>query len=348
MRRRFGTLLAGAAVAGSAISGCAPQDSGDKVTLRISDGWSAKHPISTSGTIPFLKHLEEEGKKVGISIDYFAVGQLGKPREALTLLRTGALDIAPVVPAYNANELPLASVSELPGLVKDTCAGVRALTPMIRPGGILYEKQIKQYGVRPIWSTMISGYEVFTSEKKVTSPNSLVGLMIRTPGGIVDRLTRQLGAAPVQIEGPDLYEAVARQTVSGAVLSPLSVTSYSLQEVLKYSTLGANLTTTTIMFSISDRTWERLNEAQRKVVMDASAIADAGACKGLAAATQKATETVRKAGVEFTEVTGPVKVAWDKQLEPIRDNWVNDLESIGLPARAVRDDFEKHLAEEQR
>ena len=348
MKRSFGAMLAGVVVLAAALTGCGSQDTGSEVTLRISDGWSAKHPIGASATQPFLAYLAEHGSAVGLKVDYYAVGQLGKPKDALPLLRTGALDIAPVVPAYNANEVPLASVSELPGLVPDACTGIEALMPMVEPGGLLYQTQFSKQSVRPIWGVMIPGYEVFTSEKRVTAPDSLIGQLIRSPGGIVDRLTRQLGAAPVQMAAPDLYEAVARQTVSGAILSQLSVTSYSLQEVLRYATRGANLTTTTIVFSISDKAWDRLNDAQRKVLQEASRIATTGGCKGLTEADAKATAKVRAAGVEMTEISGPIKDAWDATLRPVRDNWVRDLESVNLPARAVLDDFQKRLTEAAR
>lgn len=339
-------MAVGAAVALAATSGCSRADTEtDSVAITFADNFSATHPIGRGGTQPFLQYLQEHGPDVGLDVTYFAAGQLGKQKDALTLLRSQAVHIAPVIPAYLANEIPLSSVGELPGLVEDPCVGIETLLPMTQEGGSLYTAEFEEQKVMPLWGVMIPGYEVFTSDAPVLSPHDLDGSLIRSPGGAGDRMVSGLGASPVSIAAPDLYEAVARQTVSGAVLPQLSVTSYSLQEVLGYSTLGANLSTTTVFYGVSTDLWHSLDEAQQNVLREASDIAQTGACQEMVTATETAESKIRDAGVEMIAITGDRQAEWDAALEPVRQKWVDDLSSAGLPAEDILTEFEQGVAE---
>ncbi|MFT3660771.1 MAG: TRAP transporter substrate-binding protein DctP [Gordonia sp. (in: high G+C Gram-positive bacteria)] len=345
-RRRAGRIRAWAALCALAllaVTGCAVGEDRGVTTLVFADNFSPTHPIGAGGVQPFIEHLREHGPAVGLDVDYFGAGQLGKQKDVLTLLDTGAIDMGLVIPAYLADALPLTGVGELPGLVTDSCAAGAAMMPMVSPGGLLYETELANYGVLPLWPISIPGYEIFTATEKVSVPADVKGLMIRTPGGIGDRIVRGLGAAPVSIPGPDLYEAIARATVSGAMLTRISVKSYSLEEIIGYSTLGANLSATSIYVSIDHEKWKTLTAAQQKVIRDASAMAQGSVCKALTAASDKAVEFMRSAGMHLHEITEAERPAWDAALTPIRADWVRDLESAGLPAAAALDEFEKRI-----
>lgn len=341
--RRTKTLGVLAALVLSTATGCASEES-DRVTLTFSDGFSPTHPIGKGGAQPFLNYLRQHGPDVGLDVEYFAAGQLGKTKDALHLLRSDAVQIAPVIPAYLANELPLSSVGELPGLVEDTCAATEALMPMVQPGGVLFDHELKQQGVVPLWGVAISGYEVFTADKPVTHPDDLRGSLIRSFGGVGDRLVKGLGAEPVQIAGPEIYEAIARKTVTGAVLTRISVKPYSLDEVIGFSTAGANLSATTVLYSVGAEVWDRLDEPQKNVLTEASALAQRSACEGLAADNEAALDLMREAGMTVTEIDARNRQDWTDALTPIRQQWVDDLESVGLPADAVLNEFERRLA----
>lgn len=346
---RIRTAIATLVVAATAVTGCSASDP-DPGTVKITfvDQFSTTHPIGKGGAQPFLKYLEEHGPDVGLDIEYFAAGQLGKPKDALHLLRSGAADITPIIPAYLANELPLSSVGELPGLVTDPCAATEALMPMTQEGGVLYEEELERNGALPLWGVMISSYDVFTTEKAIRRPDDLHGMLIRSTGGVGDRVVRDLGAAPVSISAPDLYEAASRQTVSGAVMPQLSIPTYSLQEVLKYATHGANLSASTVLYAIGSDLWKTLNTEQRQVLQDASHLGQTSGCTELKKSTEAATKSTREAGVEMIEIEGSDKKLWVDALAPIREEWVRDLTSVDLPAATVLAEFEQRLNREKK
>lgn len=344
--RRVRNLLGGLVVTSLAFaSGCAthPTESDDTVSLIFSDHYSATNPVGKGGIQPFLAHLDEHGPEVGLDINYYGPGQLGKRTDVLTLLRSGAIDIAPVVPSNTPNELPLATVSDLPGLSDDPCRTAEALLPMVKPGGMLYEEELKSRGAHPLWSVVLSDYEVYTTDLEVTVPSDLKGSLIRSPGGVFDRALDGLGTAGVQINATDLYEAVARKTVSGTLLPKYAVPTYSLEEVIDHGTDGANIGANTVYLAISPNAWDKLNDEQKKVVEEASAISQREVCASVAEATNKADETMRAAGLQITEIDGADKALWEEAMEPLRQEWVEALESKGLPAGEVLDELENRL-----
>lgn len=330
-----------ALTAGCAAAGGESRDA--SVTLVFADHFSKTNPMGRGGVTPFLDHIKEHGPAVGLDVNYFGPGQLGKRTDGPTLLRTGAVDITPVTPATSVDKVPLSTVADLPGMVSDSCEAASAILPMVQPGGTLYETELKQQGIHVLWSISVADYEIYTTDKRVARPSDLEGSLIRTPGGVADRTLAGLGAAPAQITVTDLYEALARRTVSGANLPQYSVPTYSLHEELNFGTQGAQIGANAMHVAISPMTWGKLNPEQRRVIEDASAIAQGGVCREVAEESEKAAEVMREAGVELTQIAGTDRAEWDRALEPIRQQWVKDLESRGLPAREVLAEAENRL-----
>jgi len=341
-----------AAAAGLALSlvlvaGCGGS-SGEEVELVIADGYPASHPIGKGGSKPFIEYLKENGPEVGMEVKDFAPGQLGKQTDSLHLLRSNAVQITTVLPSYLTNSIPLSGVAELPELFEDSCAGIRALMPMVQPGGTIYEEEIKEQRVVPLWGVLLADYRVLTADKKVTELGDLKGSLIRSPGGVGDRVVKALGASPVFIPVGDIYEGISRGTVEGAVLTRFSAPAYGLEDVVEYVTDDTNLYSTTVLYSISADQWESLTPEQRRVLVDAGELAQEGACQALNGAQEDAEKFLRGAGVEFVPIDEAARPEWDEALAGVRSNWVKDLESVGLPASAVLAEYEARLAEENK
>jgi TRAP-type C4-dicarboxylate transport system substrate-binding protein len=326
--------------------GAAGAEEEDRISLVMADSFSAKHPVGKGGSQKFLAYMREHGPDVGINIEYFTAGQLGNQTEMLTLIRTRAVDMGFIIPSYLAEDLPLASVGDLPGLSSDPCALSDALLPMMQPGGAVYEKELNSSGIQALWGSTISGLEVMTSVKQITTPADLPGLKVRSAGGVSDRVVDGLGAAPVQLPAGDLYEAIARKTVDGVMTSKYVITSYGLEDEIQYSTIGANLGATTFYMAINPEVWQTLNEDQKRVVAEASAVAQQGTCEELALADTKATEVLKESGVQFSEVNDKHRANWDLALNQVRGDWITALESKGIPAEETLNDLERRLVKE--
>lgn len=107
----------------------------------MGDNFSLTHPIGRGGTTPFREAMEGRGAELGMHVEYFASGQLGKQWDMPTLVRQGVTDITVVSPSYVATEMPLSSVADLPGLLRDSCVASAALMDLLDENGILYREE---------------------------------------------------------------------------------------------------------------------------------------------------------------------------------------------------------------
>lgn len=344
LRRAAGAIATSLALI-TTLGSCATDTKGDSdtVVLKFADSFSATHPIGVNGAQPFLEYLQKHGPAVGLDIEYYAAGQLGRPQDMPALLQTGAIDIGAMVASYVSDQLPLSTVSDLPGLVTDVCAGARAITKLTQEGGVIYDEELEPAGIRSLWFAFVTDYEIMTTDRRVTTPDDVRGLMIRSSGGVTDRVVDQLGAAGVTLPSAELYEALQRGTVDGALFPAVSATSYRLDEPLRYSTHGAKLAQAPASYAISTEAWRELNTEQQAVVTKASTLANEMACKELPRAAVAATKDMESKGVELVPVDEATRAEWQKAMQPIHDSWVRDLESIGRPAGDVLSAFEAEL-----
>lgn len=330
--------------------GCAAYTESEPTAAKLifADGYLPTHPIGEGGSQPFYQYLVDHGPEIGLDVERYSPGQLGKPADVLQLLRSDAIQIAPAFPSFLANSMPLSSVAELPNIAPDTCTGINAFMPMVRPGGTLYDLEFEEQGIVPLWGVMMPGYQAYTTGTEMTSPEDLRGTLIRSPGGVGDRVIRSLGASPVFISTGDVYEAMSRGTVEGTMFAPYTVTSYGLEDVARHASGDVNLTSTTILFSVSRDQWDALTDEQKELLREAGEIAQAGACEGQLAANASAEEKMREVGVDIPETDSIETAKWEAALASVRDEWIYDLESVGLPASDVLAEYEALLAEEQK
>lgn len=307
--------------------------------LKMADSYSLKHPVGEGGTEPFIDKMDREPT---IKIEYFASGQLGKQTDMPSIIRSGLADMGVISPSYVSSTFPLSSVGDLPGFSSDSCVTAYALRDLVRPGGILYETELKKMKFLPLWTGSIPGYEAMTGGKSPATPKSFEGAVLRSTGGALDRVIDQLGAAGVAMPIGDMYEAMARGTVEGTLASPISITPYGLEEVVTDSTLGAAQGNFTFFYGINLDTWNSLTSAQQHKLQDAAEQSQQSVCTKLNESRDASIEEMKKAGVRFHDVSAN-RGEWEKTSTPVLQHWIEDAEKVGLPASAVVREFQSAL-----
>jgi TRAP-type C4-dicarboxylate transport system substrate-binding protein len=325
------------------LSACSAASDDGTDRLSLADSYAPTHIFAESGVKVFMDELSEAPSDP-MSFEYYPAGQMGTPRDLVSLNRSGVLDITPASPAYLSDQLPLSSVSDLPGLVEDSCTGARALFDMMSPGGILYEQEYKPRGLRPLWVSVLPSYEILSVSRTINSPKDLHGLNIRTSGGALDSTLEALGAAAVSMPASDAYEALSRKTVDGVAFPFISVLPYKLQEVLGHSTTGLNIGAFAIPYVINEDTWEGLSPQNRKRIERAGKDAQESLCAAVNADTPAAVDTIKDSGVEFNTPDAEGMAAFHKKLAPVRAQWAKNMDSIGKPGTEVLRTYEHNLA----
>ncbi|WP_288904297.1 TRAP transporter substrate-binding protein DctP [uncultured Sneathiella sp.] len=347
MTKKFKTisrlLILGTGFLGCLVSSAA--FAADKVVLKVADIFPTTHYILLEGTQKWMnKAVELSGGR--IEFQYFPAQQLGKAKDIMSLTKSGVADVGAIIPAYVPEKLPLSAAGELPGMFNTACSGSNALAELTAPGGILYEQEFKPQGFHVLFTNMLAPYTVVTSEKELNTYKDLAGLKLYASGDAKHETLTKLGATPIRLSGPEIFEAVQRGTLDGAMLAYIGLPPYSLDELMKYGLTGVNFGSTTVTYGMTAEKWDSLDSEIQTALTDAAAYASDALCSYSDRMNSKALEDLKNGGARIHVIGADEAVALNKELEPVIENWTKVLEERGKPAKKVieqyRDAVSKH------
>jgi TRAP-type C4-dicarboxylate transport system substrate-binding protein len=312
-----------------------------EITLRLADSFPAGHYIAEKTTRWFMEQVTERtGHK--IKFQYYPAEQLGKVKDMLSITQTGVADIAYIAPSFITDKLPLSSVAELPLDFTTSCEGTRAYYKLAAEG-ILAEKEQKPNNIRLLFTIVLPPYQVFLRGPGLKSLDSLKGLKIRTSGKPKELAIQTLGAVPIQIATPDVYQALSRGTIDGMVFPYSSIYAYDLQDLTKSASIGSNFGSFIVGYSISERRWRTLPPDVQNALTAVGKEATERGCQ-ITQATEAADQARLKAlGVAEVEFSAEDKVRMAQEMSGISKLWAKELDQRGKAGSQVLDAFEKAL-----
>ena len=319
------------------------QTAAKPMVLRFATIQPITHPTNVTGALFFMKRVEEltNGK---VKFQHYPAEQLGKAADMLKLLQGGIADIAYIGPTYMTGKLPLSSVGEVPGIFTDSVSGSKAIWKLAQ--GILYEKEFKPYGVRPLVASLFPAYYVFTTKKPVTSLDHLKGMKIRVPGGPGEEVAKLLGAVPITMPANQSYEALQSGVLDGMFTTFAISKGYKLEELLKYAVEGGSFGSFTNFYCINEKVWQKLPEDVKKAMKQAGDETVENMGKGLKESNEKWMVDWEKRKVMTVYHLNPEEQkAWLARVEPVQNLWAAEIKKKGFPARQIVDEFKKALQE---
>jgi TRAP-type C4-dicarboxylate transport system substrate-binding protein len=329
------------AIATLLLSAAPASAEGPAIVIRFADDIPKTHPISVYGTKFWMDRVTE--KTYGrVTFEWYPAGQLGHGRDLLTLVQSGAVDMASTGPSYTPDKLPLSAVAELPAMFPDICAGSRAMWTMTKfgGGGLLDQREYTPLGLHVVFAFTNPPYEIQTVKQPVASPLDVKGLKFKTLGGASDDAARLLGAVPVQMSVADLFLGLQRGTVDGRFGAFNSVFANSTQDVLHYSTVGVGIGSFGLTTLVGDRRWKSLPPDVQQAMLEAGDATWKNWCEKAGAETKTLGERLVKDHHWVNHVLTPDETAaWRTALAPIPDQWAKEQDQRGKPGRAILDAF---------
>ncbi|MEQ6378409.1 TRAP transporter substrate-binding protein DctP [Bacillaceae bacterium S4-13-56] len=312
----------------------------DPIKLKVADSFPTSHVLSKEGAVFWMNRVTEltDGQ---VEFEHFPAEQLGKAASLLDLARTKTTDIAYVGTAYVADRMPLSGVGELPGAFQSSNEGSTAFWKIAN--GILLEEEFLENGVRPVWAVTLTPYQIANINKKMVKIGDFKGEKIRTAGGTQDLTMNQMGATPVSMPAPEMYSAMDRGTLDGAVAPLNSFKPYQMEQKIKYSTTNANLGSFVVNYVINEEIYASLPKNVQEAMKQAGDETVEYLSKFLDDETEKLIEEFEGIGIDMYELTDEQLEAWSKQLDPVWEQWAKGLEDRGYPANDVIKAFEEAL-----
>ncbi len=309
------------------------------VTLKVADILPAGHYIARE-SIGFW--MTEMTRQAGdrIKFEYYPAEQLGKARDMLTLLKSGAVDMAYIAPGYIPEKFPLSGSAELPRMASTSCEGTKPYWTLTH-GGFLDRREFAPAGIVPLISFMSAPSQLEGRGAPHDPVTDLRGLKVRGTGSAMDVTIRTLGGVPIQVPGPDIRQALERGTIDGVIgLSPSAVT-YEHVRFLNYTTTNANLSAPGLTYSISAARWKTLPPDLRSIMLDVAEQASRHFCAAADRLEHEALSEMQKHGIAQITLSPEELARLDTQVALVRSNWVESMQKRGLPGQDALDAFEK-------
>lgn len=251
-----------------------------------------------------------------IEVQVAPSAQLGDDAAMVTAMRTGALDMSANSQGAVANAVPEFAAYGMPFMFSNPAQAFKVLDGPL--GKELADKSAEKGLI--LLGTWDNGIRQMTNSKRpINKVEDMKGLKMRVPpdATLVD-IMQALGAEAQQIKFAELYVALQQGVVDGQENPLVNIHASKLYEVQKHLALTNHQFQMT-PFLMSKRTWDKLSETDRKVVLDAATEATALQRKLSQEADDKLLAELKAKGVLVTTVD---KAAFANATSKVDDKWL--------------------------
>ena len=258
MIKRTGIYMAAVAAAGML---AAPQVI-SAAELKIASFPGPKHPVNARMLSPWVDKVNATSS--GLTAKLFVAGKLGKgPAKQFKRALDGVADMSFGLQGYTSKQFRATTLVELANVMSNAQDGTNRLN-------VAYEKsaavraEYDKVKVPALWT--IDTPIIMTKNKPIKSVVDLKGLKLRTPSQMSARSIRALGAVPVPMPITKLYNALARGTVDGVLVSPTVLHTFKIKEVTRYFADGIPFGSSPMFVVMNKKTWNGLSDAHKDIV----------------------------------------------------------------------------------
>jgi len=205
---------------------------------------------------------------VGLEIKVFPGSSLVKAQEQWKAMLSGQIDMSSFPLDYASGSHPQFGATLMPGLVKSHAHARR-----INDSAFMKDIKavIEQGGVKVLADAWLAG-AFGGKEKCIVKPADASGMKVRSAGSTFAEMWAGAGASIVSIPSNEVYNALQQGVAQGTDTSTGSFVSFRLYEQLKCVTAPGDHALW-FMYEpvlISMKSWNKLNDAQKKALMTAS------------------------------------------------------------------------------
>ncbi|MEK7848176.1 MAG: TRAP transporter substrate-binding protein, partial [Chloroflexota bacterium] len=261
--------------------------------------------------------LVEKNTNGAVLIEVFPAGQLVKVAETMTALSKGALDGSFHPDPYIIGMVPFAQWGTLPGM-----ATPATVYDIYRETGILEKMQtyLNKNNMVSVGFYTPGSVDIFVHRKKFfDSPGDLKGQLMRSLGGTWDQIMQELGTGLVTMPSAEVYTALQRGTVDGAISALAAAYGAKWQEVAPYWTyIPAIGGPYSVHYLITLGKWNELTPDLQQAMLKSAQEAEAYAIK---ARTEWDAQLVQLAEKEGAKIRIPDQEKWRATVQPLAEKY---------------------------
>ena len=297
--------------------------------LKIASFPGPKHPVNAQLFEPWINSITSMNK--GLDVKLYVAGKLGKGAEKqFKRAVDGVADISFGLQGYTSKQFRATTLVELANVMTNAVDGTKRLQAAYAQSAAV-RSEYENVKVLGLW--VIDVPIIMTKDKPIKSVADLKGLKLRTPSQMSARSIEALGAVPVPMPITKLYNALARGTVDGVLVSPTVLHTFKIKEVTRYFASGIPFGSSPMFIVMNEESWNKLSPAHKDIVekttgaqmgLTGGTIYDQEHEKGMAflAGSQShelvrlPDAEVRKASAMLNKLEGEVVAEWENQGVP--------------------------------
>lgn len=304
------------------------------IKLKLSHAYPEKSLFNMAIIKPWIQEIENASNG-GIQITNYAAQALSKMPNAYDDLVSGMSDLAVVATGMTPGRFPMSEIDTLPMLYPSGEITGRVYHELMQK--YAFDKEFKE--VKFLYALPLPPAQLFL-RKPVKTLEDLKGLTLRIEGKVEGKTFEALGASGVMVNLMELYGSLERGLVDGAAFVPNGVLIFGINKITKYR-VKADLFCRAFPMLMNKDKFNSLPPEIQKLFQDHSGIAysirwgkltdgvQMKSLKEIAAYDQQA------GNPGFYALPIEERARWKERVMPIWDEWVQEKEARGLPAKAM-------------
>ncbi|SOH94804.1 TRAP-type C4-dicarboxylate transport system, substrate-binding protein [Monaibacterium marinum] len=268
-------------------------------TPTLAEGWDMPTPYgdSTFHTVNIMQFADDVRAATdgGLDITVHSAGSLFPHSEIKNAVRSRQVPAGEFLLSQLNNENAAFGLDSQPFLATSYEDGM-ALWDAQRP---VVTELLAEQGLMPLFAVPWPAQGLYTNGE-IETVGDLSGLRFRAYNAQLEEFAQLAGAAPVQVEAPDIPQAFATGQVDAMITSPSTgANSTAWDFVSHYTPINAWLPKNIIV--VSQRAFDRLDTDVQTAVLEAAAIAETRGWEMSAAEAAEKTQVMADNGITVVE-----------------------------------------------
>ncbi|MXQ09798.1 C4-dicarboxylate ABC transporter substrate-binding protein [Alphaproteobacteria bacterium GH1-50] len=292
---------------------------GGLATASTADTWDMPTPYGdstfhTQNIAQFAADIAE-ATDGALEITVHSGGSLFPHGEIRNVVRSGQVPIGEFFLSLLVNDDAAFGIDSQPFLATSYDDAAR-LWDAQRP---VVTELLAEQGLMPLFSVPWPAQGLYTNGE-VSSVEDLAGLRFRAYNAALEEFAALAGAAPVQVEAPDIPQAFATGQVEAMVTSPSTgANSTAWDFVTHYTAINAWVPKNIVV--VNERAFRRLPDDVQAAVMDAAAAAQARGWEMSAAEADEKTAIMADNGMIIVEPSAELTAGLQEIGAQMLENW---------------------------
>lgn len=315
--------------------------SGEAVELILGTFDPPEH-VQTKTMEQFAAEVEEatEGR---VKITIYSGGALGSPAEVYDNTLTGIMEIGYGLHGYNPGIFDVSAVMHMPFQAGAPAEKMSVVFQSLYENYPEMQEEYAQF--EPLYLFTGDPYHIITADKPVRSLDDLKGMKLRSPSNEGNEIIKSWGATPVNMPSPDIYDALQKGVIDGALLPYSAIADFNLYDAVGYVTEGGFNTAGFYVMANKDA-WAKITPEDQEIIKElAGQNMSQKAGKAFDERAAEAKEKALEVGIEVIELDEAELGRFKEASQSVIDGWIKKMEERGIDGAAMVEEIENQLAQ---